>query len=75
MSESMDRVDYIALQGLTYLRNRHIDAMNEIQEAVAHIVGQERDQYGYYDGVSDWLWDQTATADNLVEMYELTKPA
>jgi hypothetical protein len=65
-TKTITRTEYLTLVGLFALLPRHKEAIQDIERAAAHIVGEAVDEGGYAGRVSDMTWDTNASADALL---------
>lgn len=52
--------DYHSLLGLKTLADINKRQADEIQNAIASIIGEKKDKYGYYETTSDWYYDDSS---------------
>jgi hypothetical protein len=64
----ISREDYYKIHGLIGLAKEHNAAVKVIERAMAAIVGEEDDGYGF-GHVSDVVYDANANADNLLRSF------
>lgn len=57
---TISKDDHLKLLGLSLLLQRNLREQGNLKDAVAGIVGSEKDEYGYYDGnLEDWVYADT----------------
>jgi hypothetical protein len=70
MKETISKEDYIQLQGLYKLGQDAQGWQTHIEEAIAEITGEEKDDYGYYNWAGELIWgnrkvDEFLSAQNI----------
>lgn len=69
--ESITAAQHQQLLGLFELHRRALDEQRRIEAAVAEIVGQEDEGYGYYGLATDELSEQQPSVNRLLERLEI----
>ena len=64
MTKQITQSEYIQLEGLAAIRNKHLAALYEIEDIV-HTITKEDDKYGHS---SDFVWREMPTKDLLTKL-------
>lgn len=63
----INREQYLALEGLRVLADRNLEHMDRLEDAVAEIIGEVRDENGYYSQTSDFIFSSGSSVHHLLK--------
>ncbi len=72
MSRTITQEEYLQVQGLMFLAKQNYTLFQSLEKALGKLLSEKPDSSGYYGLVSDAVWGNDISADQLIEMLEIT---